>query len=171
MGFDYNCRTGLITHEFCQGKTWDLPQEKKKKHPSHLKIEKLSKILCKLTGNYLTSSEAIVVSMLLSCLLEDEAVPERPPSCSLEAKAVPERPLRIKKAGFLGTGKFAVSLLSITTTFDMVGRSDGSSCTHKSAAFTHLRNSLVLQLSRDVSSIKSNDLSSLHNLQAWNFEV
>jgi hypothetical protein len=53
----------------------------------------------------------------------------------------------------------------------MVGRSDGSSCTHKSAAFTHLRNSLVLQLSRNVSSIKSNALSSLHNLQAWNFEV
>lgn len=146
-------------------------QEKKKKKPFHLKIEKLSKILCKLTGNYLPSSEAIAVSMLLSCLLEDEAVPERPLSCSLEAKAVPERPLRIKKAGFLGTGKFAVSLLSITTTFDMVGRSAGSSCTHKSAAFTHLRNSLVLQISRNVSSIKSNALSSLHNLQAWNFEV
>jgi hypothetical protein len=157
----------------------------KKKKPFHLKIEKLSKIICKLTGNYLPSSEAIAVSMLVSCLLEDEAVPERPLSCSLEAKgvterplsclleakAVPERPLRIKKAGFLGTGKFAVSLLSIKTTFEMVGRSDGSSCTHKSAAFTHLRNSLVLQLSRNVSSIKSNALSSLHNLQAWNFEV
>ena len=129
----------------------------KKKKPFHLKIEKLSKILCKLTGNYLPSSEAIAVSMLFSC--------------SLEAKAVPEKPLRIKKAGFLGTGKFAVSLLSITTTFDMVGRSDESSCTHKSAAFTHLKNSLVLQISRNVSSIKSNALSSLHNLQAWNFEV
>lgn len=103
-----------------------------------LKIEKLSMILCKVTGNYLPSSEAIGVSMLVSCLLEDEAVPETPLSCSLEAKAMPERPLRIKKAGFLGTGKFAVSLLSITTTFDMVGRSDGSSCTHKSATFTHL---------------------------------
>jgi len=142
-----------------------------KKKPFHLKIEKLSKILCKLIGNYLPSSEAIVVSMLVSCLLEDEAVPKRPVPCLLEQEAVPERPLRIKKAGFLGTGKFAVSLLSITTTFDMVGRSDGSSCTHKSAAFTHLRNSLVLQLSRNVSSIKSNALSSLHNLQAWNFEV
>jgi hypothetical protein len=144
-----------------------------KKKPFHLKIEKLSKILCKLIGNYLPSSEAIVVSMLVSCLLEDEAVPKRPVPCLLEqeAVAVPERPLRIKKAGFLGTGKFAVSLLSITTTFDMVGRSDGSSCTHKRAAFTHLRNSLVLQISRNVSSIKSNTLSSLHNLQAWNFEV
>ncbi|KAF9661838.1 hypothetical protein SADUNF_Sadunf19G0110400 [Salix dunnii] len=66
----------------------------------------------------------------------ERVVPERPLSCLLEVEAVPEKPLCIKKAGSLGTGKFAISLLSITTTFDMVGRNkrrknkskEGSTC-------------------------------------------
>ena len=64
----------------------------------------------------------------------------------LEDEAELERSLLTTKAGCLGTGSVAVSLLSITTATAMVGRSLGSSCTHNSPTFTHLRNSFVLHV-------------------------
>ena len=85
----------------------------------------------------------------------------------LEEVAVLERPLLIKNVGCLGVWRDKVSLSSIVTTFDMVGRSPGSSCTHKSPMFTHLMNWFVLQLSRRDGSIKSNSLFSVHSLHAW----
>lgn len=50
------------------------------------------------------------------------------------------------KAGCLGAGIVAVSLPSMKTTCDMVGRSLGSSCTHKSPTLTHFKYSSLLQL-------------------------
>jgi hypothetical protein len=94
-----------------------------------------------------------VNSLMLSPLLEEEDV--------LESD------LLTTKAGCLGVGRVAASLPSMKTTFDIVGRSLGSSCTHKSPTLTHLKNSLVLQLSRNVWSIKSNALFSFHNFHAW----
>ena len=64
----------------------------------------------------------------------------------LEEEAELERSLLTTKAGCLGTGSVAVSLLSITTAAAMVGRSLGSSCTHNSPTFAHLRNSFVLHV-------------------------
>lgn len=43
-----------------------------------------------------------------------------------------------KYAGWLGSGKGILSLLSIATTSDMVGRSAAFSCTHNSAMLMHL---------------------------------
>ena len=85
----------------------------------------------------------------------------------LEEEAVLERSLLTTKAGCLGTGSVTVSLLSITTATAMVGRSFGSSCTHKSSIFTHLKNSFVLHVSLSVCSINSNTLSSFHSFHAW----
>ena len=48
--------------------------------------------------------------------------------------------LVMQKAGCLGVGRFVVSLSSILITFDMVGRSLGSSCTHKRPIFMHFTN-------------------------------
>jgi hypothetical protein len=85
----------------------------------------------------------------------------------LEEEPVLERDLLTTKAGCLGVGRVAVSFPSMKTAFNIVGRSLGSSCTHKSPTLTHLKNSFVLQLSRNVWSIKSNALSSFHNFHAW----
>ena len=71
------------------------------------------------------------------------------------------------KAGCLGVGRVAFSLPSMKTTLDMVGRSFGSSCTHKSPTFTHFKYSSVLQLLRSVCSIKSSAFSSFHKCHAW----
>lgn len=43
-----------------------------------------------------------------------------------------------KYAGCLGSGRVILSLLSITTTSDMVGRSAAFSCTHSNATLMHL---------------------------------
>ena len=48
-----------------------------------------------------------------------------------------ERSLVMQKAGCLRVGRFVVSLSSILITFDMVGRSLGSSCTHQRPIFMH----------------------------------
>ena len=85
----------------------------------------------------------------------------------LEEEAEPERSRLTMNAGCFGTGSVAVSLLSITTAVAMVGRSLGSSCTHNSPTFTHLKNSFVLHVSLIVWSINSNTLSSFHNFHAW----
>lgn len=67
------------------------------------------------------------------------------------------------KAGCLGFGSVAVSLPSMYTTFVIVGRSSGSSCTHNSPTFIHLKNSSALHVSLSATSIKSNALFSLHH--------
>ena len=85
----------------------------------------------------------------------------------LDDEAVLEGPLFMTKAGSLGTGIVAVSLLSSTTATAMVGRSLGSSCTHNSPTFTHLVNSFVLHVSLSVWSISSNTLSSFHSFHAY----
>jgi hypothetical protein len=54
----------------------------------------------------------------------------------VEEEAVLERDLLTTKAACLGIGRVAVSLPSMKTTFDIVGRSFGSSCTHKSPTLT-----------------------------------
>jgi len=75
-------------------------------------------------------------------------------------------------AGCFGVGSVRVSLSSMVTTFDVVGRSFGLSCTHKSPICTHFTNWSVLQTSCRVGSIKSNTLFSPHNLHAWdNFKL
>ena len=105
-------------------------------------------------SDYRPSSRVAVISVIISALPEVEAVLEMV--------------LLVRKAGCLGIGRFTVSLPSKATTFDMVGRSLGSSCTHNSPICTHLKNSLALQLDLTVSSIKSNALPSCHNLHACN---
>ena len=77
-----------------------------------------------------------------------------------------ERDFLTKKAGCLGFERLAASVPSMKTTFDMVGRSPGSSCTHNSPTFIHLKNSLVLQVSLSDASMRSNALFSLHNFHA-----
>jgi hypothetical protein len=59
----------------------------------------------------------------------------------LEEVVVLEKPLGVgTKAVRFGVGIVATSLSSMVTTFDMCGRSFGSSCTHKSPIFTHFTN-------------------------------
>ena len=82
--------------------------------------------------NHRPSSNVFVSSVSHSCLLEEEAEPERD--------------LLTTYAGRLGIVRLVVSLPSMKSTFDMVGRSPGSSCTHKSPTLTHLSNSFVLQV-------------------------
>ena len=71
--------------------------------------------------------------------------------------------LLMKKAGCLGVGRFKVSPSSILITIDMVGRSLGSSCTHKRPIFRHFTNWSAMQVSCRVSSIKSNNLLLVHS--------
>jgi hypothetical protein len=85
----------------------------------------------------------------------------------LEEVALLERPLHGTNAGCFGVGTVAVSLLSMITTFDMVGRSFGSSCTHKSPTFKHFTNWYALQASCRAGSIKSKAWFSTHNFHAW----
>lgn len=101
------------------------------------------------------SSKVTVITLLehVSGLLEEEAL--------LEGHRL------TMKAGCFGFGRVAVSLPSMKTTLDMVGRSFGSSCTHKSPTFTHFKYSCVLQLSRRVWSSKSSAFSSFHKCHAW----
>lgn len=73
------------------------------------------------------------------------------------------------KAGCLGLGRLAVSLPTMKTTFEMVGRSLGLSCTHNSPTFTHLKNSFASQVvSLNDVSIRSKGLFSFHNFHACN---
>jgi hypothetical protein len=59
----------------------------------------------------------------------------------LEEVSVLEQPLGVGTKAFrFGVGIVAGSLSSMVTTVDMVGRSFGSSCTHKSPIFTHFTN-------------------------------
>jgi len=58
----------------------------------------------------------------------------------VEELVVLESPMPEKKDGRFGVGIVAVSLSSMVTTVDMVGRSFGSSCTHMSPMFTHFSN-------------------------------
>ena len=102
--------------------------------------------------HYCASSTLVVNSVQVSGLLEEEAVLDWP--------------LFITKAGCLGVGTVPVSLSSIVTTFDIVGRSFGSSSMHKSPTFTHFINLAALRVSCIVWSIKSNTLFSVHNLHA-----
>ena len=76
-------------------------------------------------------------------------------------------PLLVEKAGCLGVGRFTVSPSSFLIIIDMVGWSLGSCCTHKRPIFRHFTNWSAMQVSRRVSSIKSNSLSSVHNLHAY----
>jgi hypothetical protein len=89
----------------------------------------------------------------------------------LEEEALLEGHLLRTKAGCLGFGRVAASLPSMKTTLDIVGRSLGSSCTHKSPTFTHFKYSFVLQLPDSVWSIKSSDLSSFHKCHACRYQL
>jgi hypothetical protein len=57
----------------------------------------------------------------------------------VEELVVLEEPAPRTKAGRFGVGTVAASLSSMVTTFDKVGQSFGSSCTHKSPIFTHFK--------------------------------
>lgn len=83
-------------------------------------------------------------------------------------EALLESGLFTTKAGCLGLGRFPFSLPSMTTTFDIVGRSFGSSCTHNSPTLKHLKNSFSLQVSLNGGSIKSSALFSFHSFHACN---
>lgn len=67
-------------------------------------------------------------------------------SSLLEVDALLEGHLLTTKAGSLGVGRVLDSLPSIKTTFDMVGRSFGSSCKHRSPTFTHFKHSSALHV-------------------------
>jgi hypothetical protein len=58
----------------------------------------------------------------------------------LEEVALLERLLHETNAGCSGVGIVATLLSSMVITFDMVGRSFGSSCKHKSPTFTYFTN-------------------------------
>lgn len=81
-------------------------------------------------------------------------------------EATLEKPLRTTKAGSLGVGSTADSLSSMVMTFDMVGLSLGSSCTHNSPTFTHFINCSSLQLPCKDRSIKSNTLFAVQSIHA-----
>ena len=100
--------------------------------------------------HYAASSKLVVISVYVSGLIEEAL----------------DSPLLRTKAGSLGIGTVTVSLSSMVTTFDMVGRSLGSSCMHRSPTFTHFVNRSALQDSCRFWSIKSNTLVSVHNLHA-----
>jgi hypothetical protein len=74
--------------------------------------------------------------------------------------------LRLKYAGRLGSHSFIVSLFSIATTSNMVGRSAAFSCTHRSAMITHLVISAGWLCGINDASIRSVHLSSSHNCHA-----
>jgi hypothetical protein len=83
-------------------------------------------ITCIGIRHYHVSSKLLVNSVHVSGLLEE--------------LALLERPLRGTNAGYFGVATVAFSLSNMVTTFDMVGRSLGSSSTHKSPTFTHFTN-------------------------------
>lgn len=85
----------------------------------------------------------------------------------LDEVAMYNRCLSVKKPGSLGCGS-VISLLSIRTTFDILGLSSGLCCTHNRATWTDRNTSDILLLflfSIDVC-ISSNVLPSLWSLQA-----
>lgn len=84
----------------------------------------------------------------------------------VEEEALLEGHRRTTKAGGFGDGRVAVSLPSMKTTFNMVGRSHGSSCTHNSPTFKHFKYSSRLQFPLSVCSIKSKPSSFIHKSQA-----
>ena len=87
-------------------------------------------------------------------------------SSLLEVDALLEGHLLITKAGSLGLGRVLDSLPSIKTTFDIVGRSFGSSCKHNSPTFTHFKHSSALHVWLSVWSMNSNSLLSFHKSHA-----
>ena len=88
-------------------------------------------------------------------------------SSLLEVEALLEGHLLTIKAGCFGVGRVLDSLPSMNTTFDMVGRSFGSSCTHNSPTFTHFKYSSVVHVWHSVWSINSSALSTFHKCHAW----
>lgn len=104
---------------------------------------------------YLPSSNVTVNSLCenVSGLLEEDAL--------LEGHRL------TTNAGCLGVGSVAVSLPSMKTTFDMVGRSLGSSWTHNKPTLMHFKYSSFLQLSHSVFSNKSSAFSSFQRCHAW----
>lgn len=69
-------------------------------------------------------------------------------------------------AGCLGEGK-VISLFNITTTADMVGLSNASSCTHNSPIWMHLNTSWGGYESFRDESIISNGLSAFHDCHIY----
>ena len=70
------------------------------------------------------------------------------------------------KAGFIGRGGSTISLLSMETTSDTVGRSWANSCTHNSPTCMHLKISISKQGSYIIASINAIALSMFHNFHA-----
>lgn len=98
------------------------------------------------------------------CCMADDMV-------KLESGLVEEDPVLDRlglraKAGFFGVGTVAISPPSMKSTFDIVGRSLGSSCTHRRATFIHFRTSCLLQRPSRTGSVKSIALLSDHSLHA-----
>ena len=73
-------------------------------------------------------------------LLEDLSVLLLPPMFPNPVRILP---FAMQNAGLDGVSRDIVSLLSITTTFDIVGLSVGLSWTHNKAICVHLNNSLI----------------------------
>ena len=70
------------------------------------------------------------------------------------------------KAGFIGRGGSTISLLSMETTLDTVGRSWANSCTHNSPTWMHLKISISKQGSYIIASINAIALFVFHNFHA-----
>lgn len=83
-----------------------------------------------------------------------------------DEEALLEGHLLTTKAGCLGPGILVFSLPSMSSTLDIVGRSKGSSCTHRSPTFKHLKSSFALQVFLRIGSKRSKAFSSFHRFQA-----
>lgn len=75
--------------------------------------------------------------------------------------------LQFEKAGCLGEAGSTSSLLSIDTTFDMVGLSAALSWTQSSAIFTYLCSIFVEGISCNIGSFMPSPLPLFHKSHAW----
>lgn len=82
----------------------------------------------------------------------------------VEEEPMLDRPGLRAKAGLRGVGNVVISPPSMKSTFDIVGRLLGSSCTHRRPTFIHFKTSSLLQLSWSTWSIMSIALFSVHSL-------
>lgn len=108
------------------------------------------------TSVHLAANNVMVISFAehVSILLDDD-------SCSKTF-------LSVKKPGSFASGN-GISLLSINTTFDMLGLSSGLCCTHSKPTWMQRIASDKMQESFKDSSINSDDFSSKCSLHACKF--
>lgn len=110
----------------------------------------------KLSPHYRPSTTEAVNSLLDKVFILDEE----------EEDAVSDKRRLATKAGCFGLGRLMFSVASIITTFDIVGLSFGSSCTHSRPIFIHFKTSVSLKDEIRIGSIISSAFSSIQNFHA-----